>query len=239
MRINKYLARSGVASRRHADNLILQGRVKVNGNSVMQLGVQVHDHKDIVEVDGRIVSPEKGTYYLMLNKPPGYLVSTRDPHHKRLVTSLLKGYKGKVFPVGRLDFDSSGLLLFTNDGMLAFRLSHPRYEVNKTYEVKCKGPVENSKLLKLEKGVMLEEGITAPAKTRLISKTNESSIVLITIHEGRKRQVRRMFKNVGHPVTHLKRTSFGNLKLGTLAEGKFMQIKKSQLIRLKNLVGFK
>ncbi|MCP4580162.1 MAG: rRNA pseudouridine synthase [candidate division Zixibacteria bacterium] len=239
MRINKYLARSGVASRRHADNLILQGRVKVNGNSIKQLGVQVHDYKDIVEVDGRIVSPEKGTYYIMLNKPPGFLVSTRDPHHKRLVTSLLKGYKGKVFPVGRLDFDSSGLLIFTNDGMLAFRLSHPRYQVNKTYEVKCKGAIEDSKLRLLEKGVMLEDGITAPAKTRLLSKTKESSTVQITIHEGRKRQVRRMFKNVGHPVTCLKRVSFGNLKLGTLAEGKFMQIKKSQLIKLKNLVGLK
>jgi 23S rRNA pseudouridine2605 synthase len=237
MRINKYLARSGVASRRHADNLILQGRVRLNGHPVNQLGIDVKDFKDVVEVDGRIVSPDEGTYYIMMNKPPGFLVSTRDPHHKRLVTMLLKGYKGKVFPVGRLDYDSSGLLLFTNDGNLAFRLTHPRYKVNKTYEVKCEGAIDNSSLQNLEQGIMLDDGITAPAKTKLIIKEQNASIVQIAIHEGRKRQVRRMFQTVGHPVINLKRISYGNLKLGNLAEGKFVLIKNPQLIKLRNLVG--
>jgi len=237
MRINKFLARSGVASRRHADNLILQGRVKLNGNPVNQLGIDVQDFKDVIEVDGRIVSPEKGTYYIMMNKPPGFLVSTRDPHHKRLVTMLLKSYKGKVFPVGRLDYDSSGLLLFTNDGNLAFRLTHPRYKVNKTYEVKCEGAIEESILRRLEEGIMLDDGLTAPAKTKLIDKNQNASIVQITIHEGRKRQVRRMFRDAGHPVRSLKRISFGNLKLGNLAEGKFILIKRPQLMKLRNLVG--
>jgi len=226
-----------VASRRHADNLILQGRVKLNGNPVNQLGINVQDFKDVVEVDGRIVSPEKGTYYIMMNKPPGFLVSTHDPHHKRLVTSLLKSYKGKVFPVGRLDYDSSGLLLFTNDGNLAFRLTHPRYKVNKTYEVKCEGAIEDSALRRLEEGIMLEDGMTAPARIKLIEKNQNTSIIQITIHEGRKRQVRRMFQDAGYQVKNLKRISFGNLKLGGLAEGKFVLIKQPQLIKLKNLVG--
>jgi 23S rRNA pseudouridine2605 synthase len=238
-RINKYLARSGVASRRFADNLIRQGRVKINGVLVKQLGMQVDDNQDVVEVDGKIVSPEKGSFYLMMNKPPGFLVSTRDPHHKRLVTSLLKGYKGKVFPVGRLDFDSSGLILFTNDGNLAFRLSHPRFKVNKTYEVLCQGTISGDTLKQLENGIMLEDGMTAPARAQLLNTGVDFSRVNITIHEGRKRQVRRMFEQVGHPVKTLKRVSFGNLRLGNLAEGSFIHLKRGQLQILRNMVGLK
>jgi len=240
VRLNKFLARSGVASRRHADNLIRQGRVKINGILVKQLGTQVlDDGGDLVEVDGQIVSPEKGSFYLMMNKPTGYLVSTRDPHHKRLVTSLLKGYKGKVFPIGRLDYDSSGLLLFTNDGNLAFRLSHPRFKVSKTYEVICEGLISDENLTKLNEGVILDDGLTAPANTALINKGDNFSQVQITIHEGRKRQVRRMFELVGHPVKSLKRVSFGNLRLGNLAEGSFIQLKRGQLKQLRSLVGMK
>lgn len=239
MRINKYLARSGVASRRHADNLILQGRVKINGILVKQLGVNVHDLKDVVEVDGKIVSPEKGSYYLMMNKPPGFLVSTRDPHHKRLVTSLLRDYKGKVFPVGRLDYDSSGLLLFTNDGDLAFRLSHPRFKVKKTYEVVCEGSISPETIARLEKGVELKDGKTAPAKAQLIGQGENFSQVMITIHEGKKRQVRRMFEHVGYPVKSLRRVSYGNLKLSGLPEGNFVQLKRSQLKKLRSMVGLR
>jgi 23S rRNA pseudouridine2605 synthase len=239
MRINKYLARSGVASRRHADTLIRQGRVKINGVPIRQLGIQVQDSKDVVEVDGQVVSPERGSYYLMMNKPSGYLVSARDPHHKRLVTSLLKSYKGKVFPVGRLDFDSSGLLLFTNDGNLAFRLSHPRFKVNKTYEVVCQGPIDDVSLHQLEAGIELNDGMTAPAGVRLIQKDENSSQVQVTIHEGRKRQVRRMFDRIGYPVKSLRRISFGNLRLSNLPEGSFVHLKKGQLQKLKALVGLK
>jgi len=239
MRINKYLARSGVASRRHADNLILQRRVKINGQTVAELGIQVQENSDIIEVDGKIVSPKTGAFYLMMNKPPGFLVSTRDPHHKKLVTSFLNNYKGKVFPVGRLDYDSSGLLFFTNDGQLAFRLSHPRYEVEKTYEVECKGIITDSALKKLQNGIMLEDGLTSPAKTSLIRKNETISVIHITIHEGRKRQLRRMFKTVGYSVQSLKRISYGNLKLGNLDEGKFVLINQAQLKALKALVGLK
>ncbi len=239
MRINKYIARSGVASRRHADNLILQGRVKINGRRVAKLGIQIQEQKDIIEVDGKIVSPKTGSYYLMFNKPPGCLVSTKDPYHKNLVTSYLKDYKGKVIPVGRLDYDSSGLLIFTNDGSFTFRLSHPRYKVEKTYEVKCHGKITSSAVKQLNDGVMLDDGITAPAKTEIVKKDQSLSIVHLTIHEGRKRQVRRMFKQVGFPVSNLKRIAYGNLRLGNLLEGSFLLISKKQLTTLKALVGIK
>lgn len=239
MRINKYLALSGVASRRHADNLITQGRVEINGKTIKELGVAVDEQTDIVKVDGKIVSPETGTYYLLMNKPTGCLVSAKDPHHVNLVTDYLKQYKGKVFPVGRLDYDSSGLLIFTNDGNLAFRLSHPRYGIKKTYEVVCDGTVTELALKKLQDGVMLKDGITAPAKAKAIQQNDTSSVIHITIHEGRKRQVRRMIENVGFTVSGLKRIAYGNLKLDNLPEGRFIEIDKKQLQKLKNSVGLK
>jgi len=228
-----------VASRRRADDLIMQGRVKLNGRLVAQPGVQISLDKDVVEVDNHVVSPEQGTIYLMLNKPPGYLVSAKDPHHNRLVTSLLREYKGRVFSVGRLDYDSAGLIIFTNDGTLAFRLTHPRYEVDKTYEVICSGVISRAALSQIEKGLVLEDGPTAPCKTMLVSQDEHSSQVQITIHEGRKRQVRRMFAAVGLPVLTLKRVAFGTLKLGALEPGKFKQIETSDLQMLRGLVGLK
>jgi len=237
MRINKYLARSGVASRRQADNMILQGKVEINGKVTRELGIQVDAGSDIIKVDGKVVSPEKGTYYLMLNKPAGYLVSAKDPHHKNLITKLLKQYKGKVFPVGRLDYDSSGLLLFTNDGQLAFRLSHPRFKVDKTYEVICEGKVQSDDLKRLREGIMLKDGMTAPAEAILIKDGDSVSIVKLIIHEGRKRQVKRMFGMLGHKVVRLRRIAYGNLVLGNLAEGKFRLLNETQLKGLKKSVG--
>jgi 23S rRNA pseudouridine2605 synthase len=237
MRINKFLARSGVASRRQAESLVEEGRVKLNGQIINELGVQVDETKDIVEVDGKPVSPTTGTIYLMLNKPPGYLVSSRDPHHDKLVTLLLGEYKGKVFPVGRLDFESSGLLLFTNDGELAFRLSHPRYGVKKNYEAVIAGSISEHDLAELDKGIILDDGPTAPSHSVLVSKSNTTSIIRITLHEGRKRQVRRMFEKIGFPVVQLKRIEFGGLKLDNLKEGKFIKLKASDVIKLQQQVG--
>jgi 23S rRNA pseudouridine2605 synthase len=237
MRINKYLARSGVASRRQADLLVEQGRVKINGQIVSELGIQIDENRDKVEVDGKPVSPTTGTIYLMLNKPPGYLVSSKDPHHDMLVISLLGEYKGKVFPVGRLDFESSGLLLFTNDGELAFRLSHPRFGVEKTYEVVVAGSVGEDQLAGLDKGVVLDDGPTAPSHSVIASKTKTTSVIRIILHEGRKRQVRRMFEKIGFPVVQLKRIEFGGIELGNLKEGKFIILKDTDVARLKTQVG--
>jgi len=237
MRINKYLARSGAGSRRHADQLILQGRVRVNGMLIKELGVRIDDENDVVEVDGKTVSPATGTIYLMMNKPPGYLVSARDPHHQKLVSGLLKEYKGKVFPVGRLDFESSGLLLFTNDGELAFRLSHPRYGVKKTYEAKLAGAIGEAEIEQLRKGIVLDDGLTAPAEAQIISAARTMSLVRITIHEGRKRQVRRMLASLGFPVIALKRVAYGCLMLENLPEGKYRLLEPVQVEKLKALVG--
>jgi 23S rRNA pseudouridine2605 synthase len=237
MRINKFLARSGVASRRQAELLVEQGRVKINGQLINELGVQVDEKADVVEVDGHPVSPTTGTIYLMLNKPPGFLVSSRDPHHDKLVVSLLGEYKGKVFPVGRLDFESSGLLLFTNDGELAFRLSHPRFGVEKTYEIIVAGSVNEQHLAELDKGVVLDDGPTAPSHSVLVSKTNTTCIIRITLHEGRKRQVRRMFEKIGYPVIELKRIEFGGIKLENLKEGKFVKLKPGDVKKLQSQVG--
>ena len=237
MRINRFLARSGVSSRRHADELIVQGRVRVNGQIIRQLGIQVDESNDVVQVDGKVVSPVKGMYYIMLNKPVGYLVSAADPHHERLVTSLLGDFKGKVFPVGRLDQNSSGLLVFTNDGPLAFRLSHPRYNVKKTYEATCRGSIADSALAQLSDGILLDDGPTAPAEVKALKKSSESSVVRITVHEGRKRQVRRMFDKVGFPVTRLKRIAYGPLGLGNLAEGAFIRLSQDQVKSLMIEVG--
>jgi 23S rRNA pseudouridine2605 synthase len=237
MRINKYLARSGVASRRQADQLVEQGRVKINGQIINELGIQVDENNDKVEVDGKQVSPTTGTIYLMLNKPPGYLVSSKDPHHDMLVIALLGEYKGKVFPVGRLDFESSGLLLFTNDGELAFRLSHPRFGVEKTYEVVVAGSVGEEQLAEMDKGVILDDGPTAPSHSVIVSNTKNTCVIRITLHEGRKRQVRRMFEKIGFPVVALKRIEFGGLKLGNLKEGKFIILKDTDVAKLKVQVG--
>lgn len=237
MRINKYLARSGAGSRRRADLLILQGRVKVNGKVVRELGIQIDDREDIVELDGKLVSPTAGAIYLMLNKPSGYLVSARDVHHKKLVGELLGKYKGKVFPVGRLDFESSGLLLFTNDGELAFRLSHPRYGVRKTYEAHLAGSIGNDEIEILKKGIILDDGPTAPAEAEIISRSRTTSRVTIIIHEGRKRQIRRMFDKLGFPVIELKRVAYGYLTIDKLREGEYRLLNPAEVASLKKLVG--
>ncbi|NLI14871.1 MAG: rRNA pseudouridine synthase [candidate division Zixibacteria bacterium] len=237
MRINKFLARSGVASRRQAELLVEQGRVKLNGQIIRELGVRVDETKDIVELDGKQVSPAMGAIYLMLNKPPGYLVSSKDPHHDNLVTALLGEYRGKVFPVGRLDYETAGLLLFTNDGELAFRLSHPRFGVKKTYEVVLAGNIGKNELAELDKGIILDDGPTAPTYSVLVSTSKTTSVVRITLHEGRKRQVRRMFEKIGFPVIHLKRIEFGGLKLNNLKEGKFIKLTPSDIMKLRKQVG--
>lgn len=237
MRINKFLARSGVASRRQAELFVAQGRVKINGKTISELAVQVDETKDIVELDDKPVSPAMGAIYLMLNKPPGYLVSSKDPHHDKLVTALLGEYKGKVFPVGRLDFESAGLLLFTNDGELAFRLSHPRFGVEKTYEAVIAGCISSQELANLDKGIVLDDGPTAPTHSVLVSTTKTTCVIHITLHEGRKRQVRRMFEKIGFPVIHLKRIEFGGLKLDNLKEGKFVKLKASDVKKLQQQVG--
>ncbi len=234
LRLNRFLALAGVASRREADRMISEGRVTVNGEVIEVLGTTVDDQKDKIEVDGMRVKAFQILTYLVLNKPSGYLVTAKDPFHRPTIMDLLPSFKSRVFPVGRLDFKSEGLLLLTNDGDLAYRLMHPRFQVEKEYLVKVKPIPELSTLSKLERGIFLDGRKTAPAKIRMLPKTAKSSaVLLVKIHEGRKRELRRMFEALGYQVLTLKRLRLGSLHLGKLKKGHWRHLAPEEIKRLK------
>jgi pseudouridine synthase len=235
IRLNKFLAQAGVASRREVDKMIAEGRIKVNGQVVKALGSKIDDEKDRVEVGGRRVAREEELVCLMLNKPPGYLVTLKDNFQRPTIQHLLPSLRQRVFPVGRLDYDSSGLLLVMNDGELAYRLTHPRFKVPKTYLVKVKGEPDPSELTRLEKGIYLDGKKTAPAKIAQIRSYPKKSLFKIEIYEGRKREVKRMFQAIGHKVLQLQRTNFGGLKLGSLKAGKWRYLTRKEVDYLKKL----
>lgn len=237
IRLQKWLAQCGYGARRACELLIQAGRVRVNGQ-IATLGTKVDPARDRITVDGNPVQPPSAKVYLMLNKPAGYVTTRRDPHAPRTVMQLLKDVSVSVFPVGRLDAESEGLLLFTNDGALAHRLIHPRYKVPKTYRVWVKGKPSESVLKTLREGVMLEDGKTAPAKVRLIRSTSNTSLLEITLREGRKRQIRRMAQAVGHPVVRLVRIGFGPLRLpNDLAPGIWRYLTPEEVEQLRQAVG--
>ena len=234
-RLQKLLAERGLGSRRSAERLISAGRVTVNGSVAAQLGVKVNDALDNITIDGQPLPKLPRLRYVMLNKPTGYLCSVVDEHGKKTVLSLLPPQPERLYPVGRLDYNSSGLLLLTNDGTLAHKLLHPANEVKKTYLVKVAGPVSAADLNKLRQGLLLEDGPTAPAQVELIRRGSSRSILEITMHEGRKRQVRRMCECIGHPVRQLTRLSFGALRLGRLKLGEWRELNPREVRELKEL----
>jgi 23S rRNA pseudouridine2605 synthase len=237
IRLNKFLSQAGVASRREADSMIAEGRVKVNGQVIRELGSKINDEKDRVEVEGKRVKKSENLVYLILNKPQGFLVTLKDPFGRPTVTQLLPSLRERIFPVGRLDYDSCGLLILTNDGELAFRLAHPRFEVWKTYLVKVKGEPDASALSGLEKGIFFEGKKTAPAKIVRIGGGPGNTALKVEIYEGRKREVKRMFEAIGHKVLHLQRIGFGGLILGKLKEGKWRFLTPKEVDLLKKQVG--
>jgi 23S rRNA pseudouridine2605 synthase len=198
-RLQKILSEMGIASRRKTEELITEGRVTVNGRIAI-LGMKADPARDHIKVDGKLLLRPEPRVYMIFNKPRGTVTSLYDPEGRHTVKDCLKGVRYKVFPVGRLDYDSEGLLLLTNDGDFAHAVLHPSKKIPKTYLVKVKGEPEDEKVGKLKSGIRLEDGLTAPARVRKISKTENNSWLEITIHEGRKRQVRRMFDKIGHPV---------------------------------------
>ena len=236
VRLNKFLSEAGVASRRQSDRMILEGRVSVNGRIVDELGVKVDEDQDVVRVDGRTVKKESRFHYLLLNKPAGYLVTMTDPFHRPTVRNLLPAGLGRVFPVGRLDFQSEGALLLTNDGELAYRLTHPRFGVRKTYVVKVRGQPDEHAVSRLEKGVLVEGKKTAPAKALLLTAHQKSSRLRIELSEGRKREVREMCRAVGHPVLELRRIAFAGLSVKPLKPGEWRHLGPAEVRRLKKLV---
>jgi pseudouridine synthase len=225
MRLNAYLARAGVASRRKADELIKAGRVRVNG-APGQLNTFVQS-TDRVEVDGEAVAKQK-LAYLLLYKPAGVITTARDPQGRRTVVDLVPRER-RVVPVGRLDADTTGAVLLTNDGELAHRLAHPRYGVEKTYVVDVEGEPSDGTIARLASGIELEDGLTAPARARRLGRSR----VELTIHEGRNRQVRRMLEAVGHPVTRLHRSVYAGLGLEGLEPGAWRELEPSEVERLR------
>jgi len=221
MRLNAFLAKAGITSRRGADELIIAGRVKVNG-SAGRLNSEVND-SDKVSLDGRQVKMRKSRY-ILLNKPAGYITSLKDPEGRQKVTDLVD-IEERVVPVGRLDYNTSGALLMTNDGMLSHRLMHPSFEINKVYEADVQGTITDELLNKLSNGIKLEDGMTAPAKARKISNDK----IELVIHEGRKRQVRRMLAAVGLQVVKLHRPKYGPLDLSGLKPGEWRDLTEAEL----------
>lgn len=233
-RLQKIIAQAGLTSRRKAEKMIVDGRVKVNGQLITELGTKADPDQDTVTVDDNPISKER-LIYLMLNKPKGYITTADDPYERRIVLDLVKDVSQRVHPVGRLDAETEGLLLLTNDGALTYALTHPRHKVGKVYLVTCKGKISRRALRSLAEGVELEDGITAPAEVSLIKHQREISMIKLMIYEGRNRQVRRMMEAVEFPVLRLKRVEIGPLILGKLRSGTYRYLTKKELKILKKI----
>jgi 23S rRNA pseudouridine2605 synthase len=238
MRINKFLALCGIASRRKSEQLILQKRVKINDRVVHNLATDIDPKKDIVLVDGKPVHFKEDFIYLMLHKPKGYVTTTDDEHNRPTVMDLIKVPDDRrVYPVGRLDYNTEGLLLFTDDGELANILTHPSYKIEKTYIARIKGTITSEEVNKLRSGVVIDGAKTAPCKVNILRMDEKSTRLEITIHEGRNRQVRKMLESIGKETQFLKRISVGKIRLGGLARGKFRTLNKREIAHLNELKG--
>jgi len=237
VRLNKFLSQAGAASRREADRLIVEGRVRVNGRVVDELGTKIDDAKDKVALDGRPVRGAEGPEFILLNKPVGAVTTLKDPFGRMTVKDLLKGVRSRVFPVGRLDALSSGVLLLTNDGELAHKLAHPSSEIPKVYAVKVDAVPSDPDLEKLRRGIFLEGRKTAPARVSLMSRSAGNGLVKLEIHEGRKHEVRKMFEALGYGVKDLKRVSFAGLTAEGLRPGQWRRLVSGEVARLRRRAG--
>ncbi len=235
IRLQKYLAQIGVASRRVAEQLIKEGQVTVNGQPITDMGVRIDPQKDEIEVEGRIIKPQRKRFYVMLNKPKGVITSTADPQKRTIVTDFIRGIEARLYPVGRLDYHSEGLLLLTNDGEFAQQLMHPRFKLPKEYLVKVKGVPSKKAINLLRNGIRLEDGKTQPCWVMVAGDTGKNTWLSITLTEGRNRQIRRMCQAVKYPVMKIKRVRYGNLNLGELAPGEFRPLTAQEV---KGLLDF-
>ena len=236
MRLNRYIAMCGASSRRGADALIASGRVTVNGVAVVTMGPDIDPENDIVCLDGKQLKAESQKVYIMLNKPTGYICACSDDRGRKTVMSLISGVDARIFPVGRLDYDTEGLLLLTNDGDFAYRCTHPAHEVEKEYTAVAAGLLSDTAIEALRKGVMLDGVRTYPAKVEIKKRTQNETHLNITIHEGRNRQVRRMLESVGSSVRYLKRISEGSLKLSGLEPGQWRYLTGVELNQFLQLI---
>jgi 23S rRNA pseudouridine2605 synthase len=239
VRLQKVLAAAGIASRRASETMISEGRVEVNGRLVTEQGLRIDPERDVVRVDGSRIPPPRHHLYLVVNKPRGVVSTMEDPEGRRNLSDLLEGARpgkpARLFHVGRLDTDTEGLLILTNDGDFAHKLAHPSYEVPKTYLAEVEGIVLPATIKKLQKGVTLEDGPLVPSSVKLVSTARDRSMVRMTLHEGRNRIVRRTMESVGHPVRRLSRTGIGPVRLGTLPVGQLRDLTREELGGLLDL----
>ncbi|CEN90497.1 ribosomal large subunit pseudouridine synthase B [[Clostridium] sordellii] len=237
MRINKYIASCGVASRRKSEELINAGRVKVNGKIINELSFQVDENNDRVEVDEKLIGLEERLVYIMLNKPEGYVTTVKDQFDRKSVIDLVKDVGERVYPIGRLDYETSGLLLLTNDGDLTYKLTHPKHEVDKTYIATLKGIPTLNEMKNFEKGLYIEDYKTAPAKIKVLKKNEEKNYCVceIKIHEGRNRQVRKMCRAINHPVMNLRRKAMGKIVLKDVEIGQYRYLTQEEIDYLKTV----
>lgn len=230
MRLQKFLAQAGVASRRASEELIKQGRVSVNGVVVTDMGSSVGED-DIVTFDDRVISGrvDNEKIYVLLNKPVGYVSTAKDQFGRPTVVDLVKDIKSRLYPVGRLDYDTSGLIILTNDGEFTYRLTHPKHEIDKTYVAEVSGIPGEAVIKRFEKGLEIEDYITSPAKLSILKIKENNALLQVTIHEGKNRQVRKMCEAIGHKVLSLKRISIGPIALKDLPEGKWRRLTKEEI----------
>lgn len=236
-RLNKIIAMAGISSRRSADRLISAGRVTVNGRVITKPGSKAIWGIDSITVNGKQVPDPPEKIYIILHKPFGYVSTLKDPEGRPVICDLIQDIKERVYPVGRLDFDSQGLLMLTNNGDLAFRLMHPRFHIPRTYKVTVNGHITTQSVKRLRKGVLLEDGPTNPANVRIIKREKNRTVLRITMFEGRSREIRRMFETVGHKTIKLIRTGYGSLTLGTLKVGKYRHLTNIEVKTLHASVG--
>ena len=237
-RLQKIIAGAGIVSRRAAERLISKGKVSVNRRVVTQLGVKADAQKDEIRIDGKLISTEVSKVYLMLNKPRGYITSLVDPQRRPVVSDLLPDVSGRVFPVGRLDYNSEGLLLMTNDGNFAQRLAHPRFAIPKTYIVKVKGNLTGGEIRAIKNGIEVEHVKFIPADDITLGKINRKSCwIKLTIFEGRNRIIKRVFEAIAHPVIRLIRVAISDIHLDGLEAGRYRHLQKREVERLLSLSG--
>lgn len=237
VRLQKYMAMCGAASRRGAEEIISAGRVTVNGKKITEQGVKVEIGADTVKMDGKVIKPSGKMYYIMLNKPVGYVTTVKDQFERPTVIDLVgTEINERIFPVGRLDYETEGLLLLTNDGDFTYKVTHPKHNIPKTYIAVLKGGITIKGLAQLRGGVKLDDGfVTSPAQVEILDAENGHTTIKITIHEGKNRQVRRMFEAVGSKVKELQRISIGTVELGNLPLGRWRHLTSHEINYLKNL----
>ncbi len=233
MRLNKFIAQAGIASRRKADDLTLQGNVKINGTVMKEPGYDVQE-KDVVEVNGRVVKQDAKKVYIMLNKPKGYITSADDEKDRPTVMELVSDIDERLFTIGRLDYNTSGMLLMTNDGDLAFKLAHPKHQIYKTYRARVAGQISGERVARLRNGVDIGGFVTSKAEVDVIKQVERSAIVEIKIYEGKNRQVRKMFAAVGNKVMDLERVAIGDLYLGHLKQGHYRKLTQQEIEYLRH-----